>query len=112
MTQSRSNAAIVALCHTTPVPRLCVHALAFTSGYPTIQMMPASQLALVGCLTVLVVPFLDYVSGRRRVSTAIVFAAMLACAGAVLLQMEEGELMPVLPAVVLRRLDGNLSDPH
>ncbi|CAB1120230.1 unnamed protein product [Ectocarpus sp. CCAP 1310/34] len=48
--------------------------------------LPASQLALVGCLAVLVVPFLDQISGKRKAGGATVSAAVLACGGAALLQ--------------------------
>ncbi|CAM9148592.1 unnamed protein product [Ectocarpus sp. 6 AP-2014] len=50
------------------------------------RSLPASQLALVGCLAVLVVPFLDQISGKRKVGVTTISAAVLACGGAALLQ--------------------------
>ena len=51
-----------------------------------LQSLPASQLALVSCLAVLVVPFFDQISGRRKAGVATVGAAVLACGGAAMLQ--------------------------
>ncbi|CAN0456724.1 unnamed protein product, partial [Laminaria digitata] len=61
-----------------------------TMGYMSqayaMRSLPASQLALVGCLAVLVVPLLDHLSGRRRAGVSTVGAAVLACGGAAVLQ--------------------------
>ncbi|CAN0239027.1 unnamed protein product [Pylaiella littoralis] len=65
-------------------------ALGYGAQAYALTSLPASQLALVGSLAVLVAPFLDHVFGRRRAGVATVCSAVLACGGAALLQSAGG----------------------
>lgn len=56
------------------------------------RTLPASQLALVGCLAVVMVPLFDHLSDRRKASATTIAAAALACGGAALLQTAGGDV--------------------
>ncbi|CAM9285066.1 unnamed protein product [Choristocarpus tenellus] len=64
-------------------------ALGYAAQAWGMKAIAASQMALVGSLSVLVVPALDYFGGRT-VGRKTVWAAVLACAGAALLQTGVG----------------------
>ena len=56
------------------------------------KSLPASELALLASLAVVVPPVADQISGRRQAGVATICAALLACGGAAMLQ-SGGELL-------------------
>eukprot|EP00752_Nemacystus_decipiens_P012096 g10723.t1 len=57
--------------------------------------LPASELALLASLAVVVPPLADQISGRRQAGVATICAALLACGGAALLQSGDIEVRAV-----------------
>lgn len=64
------------------------------------QSLPASELALLASLAVVVPPVADQISGRRQAGVATICAALLACGGAAMLQ-SGGEWFFRIEGVVL-----------